>query len=350
MKHPSNHLPILLLLLLPPLLHACNGDVFVDEVRLPLTEATLGGDGDTLTLRFNTSEWQLCHAYRGGYGDTYTHYLAGKLYAPDGTDMGSNTCLLDREGKIVVDYPPYELTFIRPNGRELQILLGDNPTNEPFRFTLAVGDKHYFRQEEIHLTQQPGSGYVIDRIAYELIPGSTATEVANNLCTPFLNPFDEPQRYTYDFNKRHHRHINLTCDTPVLLAPTGDGEPTIELPSADISQGIKPCTDRIPYFQYGNALIDMTLAPPYERTLFMPPGLSHIYRVIERQVYQAGYTLYLHNAKTGKPRTVKGTLRSATPTRTLGWYLQDDTDMDTNTTPDNTWNETNATSNHEKDS
>lgn len=318
MKHSSNYLFIFLLLL--PLLHACNDDAFVDKVRLPLTEATLNGDGDTLTLRFNTSEWQLQHAYRGEMNEITTTYLTGQFYTQDGIDMGRTHCCLDIKGKIIVDCPPYELTFIRPNDRELQICMGDNPTKEPFSFNLAVGDKNYFQQEEIRLTQQPGSGYVIDRIEYDPVPKNVETKFLEDTYLLAGNWTDEPEERTYNLNEKLKRWFSLSCNDDLHLVQTGDEPPTIVVPSADISQGVKPGTDHIKYFRYGSTMLFMDIEPPLLHTLTLEPGYTSIIRIAQYQSYSARYTLHLHNVKTGKTRTIQGNIESTTPTEALTAY------------------------------
>lgn len=313
MKHTCNYLFLLLLLLLP-LLHACNGDVFVDEVKVPLTEATLGGDGDTLTLRFNTSEWQLNNVYN----KEFTGVFAGTFYTLDGTDMGRTNCLLDGKGKIVVDYAPYEMTFIRPNDRELQILLGDNPKNEPFEFILMVGDKNYFQQEEIRITQQPGSGYVIDRIEYDPVPKDVHTRIDED--NYLIDCTDDPVTRTYNLSKRMRRWFNFHGDADLYLVPTGDEPPTIIVPAADISQGVKPGTDRIEYYRYGYNMLFVDMEPPVMRTLTLKPGFTSIMRLAEYQIYTAYYTLHLRNVKTGKFRTVQGSIQCTNPIEAITAY------------------------------
>lgn len=290
----------------------------MDEVKVPFTEATLDGDGDTLTLRFNTSKWQLSNVYN----KELTSTLAGTFYTLDGTDMGRTGCFLDTKGKIVVDCPPYEFSLIRPNSRELQIILGENPTKEPFEFILTVGDKNYFQQKDILLTQQPGSGYVIDRIEYELVPGSIKAEAREDLYLSIFNATGEPQVHTYELNKDMPRYFTLSCDTELHLASIEDNEPqTIPVPSADISQGLKLSDERIAYYPYGDIMERRDTEPPFTRTVTLQPGRTHIMRITEYQTYSADYTLYLHNAKTGEPYHVRGRLRSTTATNIIGFYL-----------------------------
>ncbi|MDE6171720.1 hypothetical protein [uncultured Bacteroides sp.] len=315
MKHPHGYLFILLLLL--PILYACNSEIFLDEVKLPFTQATLNGDGDTLTIRFNTSKWILNGAgtYNGSFGSNY--------YTLSGMDMGpAPICHLAEPGKVVVTNADRELSFIRPNERELQVCIGINPEKTPFEFELYIADEIY-QQQEIHFTQQAGSGYTIDRIEYSLIPNSIRTDTVSDLFLIVAKNSDEStETRTYNLNDLHKRNILLSCATSLNLTQTGDEKPSIELPSADISQGIKLGTDRIPYFQYSNALVDMTLEPPYIHTVILKPGINQIYRIVKRQVYSANYTLYLRSTKTGKIYSVQGRLRSETPIETIGCFVQ----------------------------
>lgn len=315
MKHPHGYLFIFLLLL--PILHACNSEIFLDEVKLPFTQATLNGDGDTLTIRFNTSKWILNSA------GTDNSSFGSRYYSLSGEDMGPDpTCYLAEPGKVIVTNADRELSFIRPNGRELQVCIGINPDKTPFDFKIHIADEIY-QQQEIHFTQQAGSGYTIDRIEYSLIPNSIRTDTVSTLFLIVAKNSDEStETRTYNLNDWHQRNILLSCTTSLNLTQTGDEKPSIELPSADISQGIKFGTDRIPYFQYGNALVDMTLEPPYIRTVTLKPGINQIYRIVKRQVYNANYTLYLRNTKTGKIHSVQGWLRSETPIETIGWFVQ----------------------------
>lgn len=312
----------LLTLLLALLFHSCNGDIFVDEIRFPLTEATLNGDGDTLTLRFNTSEWQLNHVHEGGTITSFPTF-SGTLYTPDGTSQGTTSCTLLDNGRIIVDCHPYELTLIRPNGRELQILLGDNPTKEPFTFTLSISDKDHFQQEGICLTQQPGSGYVIDHIEYDPTPKDVRTEIREDCYLIAGNWTDEPETRTYNLSERMRRWFNLSCGTELnLISTSGDTFPNILVPSPDISQGVKLGTDSINYFHYGSTMLFMDMEPPFLRTVTLQPGYTDIMRIAEYQVYSAAYTLHLRNAKTGKPRTLQGRIESTTPTKALAFYLK----------------------------
>ena len=52
-------------------LYSCNDDVFVDDFRTSDTEFTLDGNGDEVTIRFASSNWDLVWMYT--YDSDFTH-------------------------------------------------------------------------------------------------------------------------------------------------------------------------------------------------------------------------------------------------------------------------------------
>lgn len=303
-------------ILLSATLCACNGDVFVDEMKPSLTQAELNGDGDTLTIRFNTADWNLYEAYQIEDDGSF-RYFRGNYYTLDGTDMGTATgCLLDGQGKFVVKDLLGELAFIRPNDKELQVCIGDNVTRLPFRFTLLVSDKNHFREQEIHFTQQPGSDYVFDKITYELIPDTEYTNIIDEIYLYDYNPGEVPVVHEQDVFWNIKRYISFSSGEPLaFLLPFG-APVTVNIPDADTAQGLRPGNERLPYLPEKQELA-MTF-PEKLQKVTVQPGYTQIRRLTEYHFYQARYTLTAHNVKTGKQRTVKGILQSQTPT---GWAM-----------------------------
>lgn len=118
------------------------------------------------------------------------------------------------------------------------------------------------------------------------------------------------------------RHFVLSSDVELhLVAMEGNEAQTIQVPSADISQGLKLSDERIAYYSYGDITESRDIEQPFVRTVTLRPGRTRIMRIAEYQTYSADYTLYLHNAKTGKPYSVQGRLRSTTATDIIGFYL-----------------------------
>lgn len=315
MKHSQSFLFTAILLL--GNLYACNSDVFVDEIKPSLTEAELDGDGDTLTIRFNTADWQLNNAYQMEEDESSVLHFYGHHYTLDGTDMGVVTgCRLYDKGKIVVENLPGELTFIRPNDKELQVCIGDNMTCLPFRFTLQVSDKDYFKEQGIRLTQQPGSGYVFDKMEYELIPDTEYTNIIEELYLIDFNSEETPEVHELDvfwnikryvsFSSEDRRAFSLPFSTPV----------TVNIPKGDTAQGLRPGNERLPYLPKKQEI--MLNFPEKLQKVTVQPGYTEIRRLTEYLFYQARYTLTAHNVKTGKQRTVKGIFRNQSPT---GWAM-----------------------------
>lgn len=315
MKHSQRFLFTVILLL--GTLYACNGDVFVDEMKPSLTEAELNRDGDTLTIRFNTANWQLNSAYQMEDDGGSVRYFYGHHYTLDGTDMGVVTgCLLCDKGKIVVEDFPWGLTLIRPNDKELQVCIGDNFSGLPFRFALRVSDKDYFKEQKIHLTQQPGSDYVFDKMEYELIPD---TEYTNIIEEPYLfdyNPEETPKVHERDVFWNIKRYVSFSSEDRWAFSLPFNTPVTVNIPEGNTAQGLRPGNEQLPYRPERQG-IEMAF-PEKLQKVTLQPGYTEIRRLTEYHFYQARYTLTAHNVKTGKQRTVKGTLQSQTPT---GWAM-----------------------------
>ena len=316
MKHSPGSL-FTVFLLSSILLYACNGDVFVEEMKPSLTEAELNGDGDTLTIRFNTADWYLYEAYQKDDTNESIRHFYGRYYTLDGTDMGASTgCRLDGKGKIVVQDLLGELAFIRPNDKELQVCIGDNMTRRPFRFTLRVSDRNHFREQEIHFTQQPGSDYVFDKITYELIPDTEYTNIIEEIYLHVFNSGETPRVHEEDVFWNIKRYISFSSGEPLAFQLPFSAPVTVSIPEADTTQGLRPGNEQLPY-RSEKQEIAMTF-PEKIQKVTVQPGHTTIYRLTEYHFYQARYTLTAHNAKTGKQRTVKGILQSQTPT---GWAM-----------------------------
>lgn len=315
MKHSPSSL--FTAILLSAALCACNGDVFVDEMKPSLTQAELNGDGDTLTIRFNTADWQLYEAYQTEDADGSLRYFHGNYYTLDGTDMGTATgCRLDAPGKIVVKDLPGELAFIRPADKELQVCIGDNVTRLPFRFTLRVSDKNLFKEQELHFTQQPGSDYAFDKMEYELIPGTGYTNIVEEAYLFDYNSGESPEVHELDVFWNIKRYISFSSGEPLAFQLPFSAPVTVNIPEADTTQGLRPGKERLPYLPEKQEMA-MTF-PEKLQKVTVQPGYTQIRRLTEYHFYQARYTLTAHNVKTGRQRTVKGILQSQTPT---GWAM-----------------------------
>ena len=55
------HIAVYLLIFLG--LSGCNSDVFIEDFQPSVSDVTLDGNGDSVTIHFKSSNWNLLHVY-----------------------------------------------------------------------------------------------------------------------------------------------------------------------------------------------------------------------------------------------------------------------------------------------
>ena len=144
-------------------LYGCNDDVFVDDFRTSDTEFTLDGNGDEVTIRFASSNWDLVWMYT--YDSDFTHQY--EVYdADDNLIMRNQDAYLKGLGKIVCNEKLTDFIIQRSNPKELKITVGENVRNDYFRFMLVVSNE--YESQEIYVQITPSDRYVFDHITYSL--------------------------------------------------------------------------------------------------------------------------------------------------------------------------------------
>ena len=144
-------------------LYSCNDDVFVDDFRTSDTEFTLDGNGDEVTIRFASSNWDLVWMYT--YDSDFTHQY--EVYdADDNLIMRNQDAYLKGLGKIVCNEKLTDFIIQRSNPKELKITVGENVRNDYFRFMLVVSNE--YESQEIYVQITPSDKYVFDHISYSL--------------------------------------------------------------------------------------------------------------------------------------------------------------------------------------
>ena len=92
--------------------YSCNDDVFVDDFRTSDTEFTLDGNGDEVTIRFASSNWDLVWMYT--YDSDFTHQY--EVYdADDNLIMRNQDAYLKGLGKIVCNEKLTDFIIQRSN-------------------------------------------------------------------------------------------------------------------------------------------------------------------------------------------------------------------------------------------
>ena len=142
-------------------LYSCNDDVFVDDFRISDTEFTLDGNGDEVTIRFASSNWDLVWMYT--YDSDFTHQY--EVYdADDNLIMRNQDAYLKGLGKIVCNEKLTDFIIQRSNPKDLKITVGENVRNDYFRFMLVVSNE--YESQEIYVQITPSDKYVFDHISY----------------------------------------------------------------------------------------------------------------------------------------------------------------------------------------
>ena len=78
-------------------LSGCNSDVFVEDFQPSVSDVTLEGNGDSVTIRFKSSNWDLLRVY--DYYDNSSLYYS--VYDKDGNIEYNYTNPLPERNKIV---------------------------------------------------------------------------------------------------------------------------------------------------------------------------------------------------------------------------------------------------------
>lgn len=149
---------------------ACNNEIFVDKLSVSVSQATLQGDGDSITIDVTGTDWWAM-ALTPADADVHSTYLSGRLYDADGVEVGyGNLC--GACGKLSVTYIDnvynfsHDISLIRTDDHALKVVLGKNHlTDENFDITIRVADC-FSAVQDIRLTQLPGSGYVFGSMTY----------------------------------------------------------------------------------------------------------------------------------------------------------------------------------------
>ena len=248
-------------------LYSCNDDVFVDDFRTSDTEFTLDGNGDEVTIRFASSNWDLVWMYT--YDSDFTHQY--EVYdADDNLIMRNQDVYLKGLGKIVCNEKLTDFIIQRSNPKELKITVGENVRNDYFRFMLVVSNE--YESQEIYVQITPSDRYVFDHITYS------------------LNGYSHEWRLeeTMSFIQSN----NLGTPSPCLLFPYGvqaqytSEQQALPLPFPDTEK----------------------------KEISIPPKTTQrIIVLLECEWFETEYTLYAVHPKNGRQRTITGTLQSKMP-------------------------------------
>lgn len=209
-------------------LYSCNDDVFVDDFRTSDTEFTLDGNGDEVTIRFASSNWDLVWMYT--YDSDFTHQY--EVYdADDNLIMRNQDVYLKGLGKIVCNEKLTDFIIQRSNPKELKITVGENVRNDYFRFMLVVSNE--YESQEIYVQITPSDRYVFDHITYSLNGYSHEWRLEETMSFIQSNNLGTPSPCLLFPYKDAHHEVVFKSDDPEAFRLLGGDNPTVEIPSME---------------------------------------------------------------------------------------------------------------------
>ncbi len=285
-------------------LYSCNDDVFVDDFRTSDTEFTLDGNGDEVTIRFASSNWDLVWMYT--YDSDFTHQY--EVYdADDNLIMRNQDAYLKGLGKIVCNEKLTDFIIQRSNPKELKITVGENVRNDYFRFMLVVSNE--YESQEIYVQITPSDRYVFAHITYSLNAYYSERKIEEEVNIVRSNFENTPSPLHLIVQGIRHK-VTFRSDTSEAFQLLGDGNLTVEIPSIEngslVMNGVQA--------QYTSMEQEFPF-PDIYRDIFIPANTTqHITLMQEYEWFETEYTLYAIHPKTKKQRVITGMFQSTIPT------------------------------------
>ena len=284
--------------------YSCNDDVFVDDFRTSDTEFTLDGNGDEVTIRFASSNWDLVWMYT--YDSDFTHQY--EVYdADDNLIMRNQDVYLKGLGKIVCNEKLTDFIIQRSNPKELKITVGENVRNDYFRFMLVVSNE--YESQEIYVQITPSDRYVFAHITYSLNAYYSERKIEEEVNIVRSNFENTPSPLHLIVQGIRHK-VTFRSDTSEAFQLLGDGNLTVEIPSIK-SRYLEMNGKKAQYISTKQSF-------PYHNTeqkeILIPPStIQRITLMLEYERFETQYTLYAFHPKTKKQRIITGMLQSKMP-------------------------------------
>ena len=285
-------------------LYSCNDDVFVDDFRTSDTEFTLDGNGDEVTIRFASSNWDLVWMYT--YDSDFTHQY--EVYdADDNLIMRNQDAYLKGLGKIVCNEKLTDFIIQRSNPKELKITVGENVRNDYFRFMLVVSNEYESQEIYVQITQS--DKYVFDKINQSINVYKRNRKIEEEVNIVRSNFENTPSPLHLIVQGIRHK-VTFRSDTSEAFQLLGDGNLTVEIPSIEngslVMNGVQA--------QYTSMEQEFPF-PDIYRDIFIPANTTqHITLMQEYEWFETESTLYAIHPTTTKQRVITGMFQSTIPT------------------------------------
>ena len=288
-------------------LSGCNSDVFVEDFQPSVSDVTLEGNGDSVTIRFKSSNWDLL-----------------RVYDKDGNIVSQNQSpVLEGLGKIVCDDIIYKDKMVdfaieRTHPREVKITVNENMYSSLFQFCVTVSNE--YETKKIYVSITPSDRYIFDRITYSLDAYSyTDKQIEERKSIVVNNRGDESivTNYIFPF-KDEHRQIQFTSNNPEAFNLLADSKPEVEIPG--IVDGHLVMNGELARYASDMQQLPLPFPDTEKEAVTTPPKTSQrITLLLEYEWFETNFTLYAVHPKTKKEKVITGTLQSKMP---KGYFIK----------------------------
>lgn len=279
----------------------CNPDAFVNHISPSSRSFDLSDDGDSVVIRFQTSEWNL-HAVEK---DGKAVYLG----------PSSATMPIDKNGKQTIELDDYKLQIKKSGKKELSVFLPPNFQEKKVNVKFFITNN--YESDSVAVRQAASAGYVLEGMDWDT--NARRLNQDNTLKVGWgpmsiINPGPDTLFFDKAIFGGATRTVEFTGDSDFGLycndfyVPIPDG-----LLSGDDSpifsgEEITYHLSTIYEYPYKNDKMVRMAFPPTEKE-------HRYYKMLwEYESYEIGYTMRLKNKSTGKIHIVKGTMTSNYPT------------------------------------
>ncbi|ADV43426.1 hypothetical protein [Bacteroides helcogenes] len=286
--------------------HSCNSGVFIEDIRPSEDNIELDGNGDSVTIHFNSSNWEIIS------GECSLTQAFFKIYNAEGVNIGtSGAPCLDGVGKIILNDEQIDLTIERKHSKELTIKVDENIMFSRFDLSILVGNE--YESKIIQVIISPCERYVLDDISYSLdayeyygngVGYGKSITVNNETSTPLTTTI-------YPFRNIYHE-VTFTSLSPLafwlLEKNTVVDIPTI-VDKSLVMDGVRAS------YTGDEQKIPISFANEEKKVTIPALSKQRITPILSYDWFETDFTIRAHNPKTNKKRTIAGRLRSNMPTK-----------------------------------
>jgi len=308
MKYHTIFINVIIISLLTSLMN-CNDDVFVKELNVSATELQMDGEGDSSVVTFNKiPEWGILSVDQSN--NSLNNEFYGKVYDENGKILSNYVTFygnpLKQKGKLVYQSSLNGFTVNRSDDKKIEISVDENLSDQDFKFTVWIGD--YDKNIPIHITQEPSAGYDFDHINYSLTPMTyyqNWEESNTNLVIDNHN--DNPITIGVSIFSGEKQSFTFSSQDPKAFAFLKP-DTQVTIPDSVINDEIK-ISNKKTYYKDSEQKTPL----PFEdvkKTLTFEKGKTKVIKILEYSYFDADYTLYVRNRKTGKIKSITGTFHA----------------------------------------